>query len=88
MFKMGLVILVFVAVLLIYLSNKQQLMLSAPLNKNLRYLGYALLLAGLGGWLTVLSASAAFFLWLMLTINALMLLPLSCYLLSGRSENE
>jgi len=88
MFKVGLVVLVFLGVLLIYLTNRHQQILSVPLHKNHQYLGYTFIFGGLLGWLSVLSGSAAFFIWFMITLNALMLLPLSCYLLTGRSAND
>ncbi|MFQ6372061.1 hypothetical protein [Shewanella sp. YIC-542] len=62
-----LVLLMLAACLLLYLSSKQQAMLAAPLPEApYRYLAHVLLLATLVGWNLLLSAVAAFFLWLML----------------------
>ncbi|NRA52520.1 MAG: hypothetical protein HRU23_00045 [Gammaproteobacteria bacterium] len=87
MFKIALVTLVVFGVLIVYLTNKHQKIMVKPLNKKCRYAGYLLILFSLLGWLNILTTAAGFFLWLMIIFNALMLVPLGCYLYRGYAAN-
>jgi len=71
-----LILMMLLATLLLYLSSKQQALLSEPLAKApYRYLAYMLLLTTLIGWNLLLSTTAAFFLWLMLLGTCLGMAP-------------
>ena len=71
-----LVLLMLLAVALIYLSCRQQTLLTAPISvAPWRYLAYMLLLITFCGWQLVLAPAAAVFWWLLLLGAMFGLLP-------------
>ncbi len=72
---------------LVYSTNRHQRLLLAGLPRAARYFGYFLSLLSLVLWLANYSSGAGFFVWLTLSMAALICLPFCSLLLTG-SANE
>ena len=68
-------IIMLVAVALLYLSNRHQLLTNSPLNKKVRLIAYLLILFSTVSMASQLSISVSIFLGLMMLMLCLMLVP-------------
>lgn len=66
---------------LIYATNRHQLTLQTPLPHQFKYLGFIFLVISAVCSAFIFTGAAILFLWLMLFMLALMLLPISSFLL-------
>ncbi|MBW8190627.1 hypothetical protein K0504_06215 [Neiella marina] len=63
-------------VLLLYVTNRHQILLANPISKRFRPLAYAGLALSLICWLLLLSFASALLMWFMVLMIGLMLMPM------------
>lgn len=76
--------LIIAGVSFIYLSNRHQLALPKPLSKPFKFLGLLLLVASAVISAVVFNGAAIFFVWVMMIMLGLILLPISSFLLRNK----
>jgi len=86
MFQLAAGLTVLLGTLLLYLTNKHQRLLSKPLPKNIRLLGYISLIGALIIWLQIMPLSTAIFIWLMVTMLSLTCIPFAIYFWSNNKR--
>jgi len=84
MLKIAAFIVLLIGAVLFYLSNKNQRLLKAPLNKKTKLASYASFILSFFVLSTIMPTTSAVFIWLMLIMFLLTSVPFVCYLWSVR----
>ncbi|WP_076416572.1 hypothetical protein [Shewanella sp. UCD-KL12] len=86
MFYFSAVLLTLFGAILIYLTNRHQMLINSELPKPVRQVGYSLFVMALLSWLQVLTTAAAVFTWLFTCITLLTLMPFFSLIIKGKQS--